>query len=215
MGHANQGGSMTPGERLKTAREAAGYSQEDLAKKIGIVQQSLHKIEAGIIRNPRKMQLIESILGLPNGYLLYGDAAEEGTPTLPQPIIARCPILEWEHAIKWPRNKTEVSKNTDMLTSKILLGSDSYALKVRDESMINHERSFNKDSYIIIDPDREHKAGDLVIAIEEAEELLFRKYVKDGKREYLFAYNPNFDAIKLNESIKICGVVVAHLDVLI
>lgn len=210
---------MKLADRLKAAREAAGYSQEELAKKVGIVQQSLQKIEAGIIQNPRKLPIIESILGLPTGYLLYGDNAHEKASALPQPIVARCPILTWDKALEWPKNRLEILKDSEIkpLAQHIILGANCYALKIHNDSMTDKSRkqSFNEGSYIIIDPDIKHKSGNLVIATENETELLFRRYVKEAGREYLFAYNPNYEAVRIGEDIKICGVVVAHLDVLI
>lgn len=207
----------TLAERLRMAREAAGFSQEDLAKKVGIVQQSLHKIESGIIRNPRKLSLIESILGLPTGYLLFGD--KQAIPSLPQPMIARCPVLDWETATKWPNDKNDILKSAEVnfLGQKKILSGNTYALKVVNDAMThgNNKQSFNEGSFIIIDPDKKHISGNLVVAIDN-KELLFRRYVKDGNREYLHAYNNrDYEPIKIDDSVKICGVVVAHFDELI
>jgi SOS-response transcriptional repressor LexA len=211
--------TMNLAERFKAAREAAGYSQEELAKKVGVVQQTINKIETGVIRSPRKLSMIESVLGLPTGYLMYGEDADAKIPALPQPMVARCPVLPWEQAINWPANRKEILKDskTEALAQKIILGSNCYALKVNNDAMTDSSRkqSFNEGSYIIIDPDAEFKSGSLVVATEQSRSVIFRRYVKEGSREYLFAYNSNYDAVKLDETLKICGVVVAHLDVLI
>lgn len=208
---------MKLADRLREAREAAGYSQEELAKKIGVVQQSLHKIEAGIIQNPRKLPLIESILGLPAGYLRYGDNNKSSVPHLPQPMIARCPMLSWEQAIEWPKNKDEVLKDKDLanLAQKIILSGNCYSLQINDTSMTDTGRrqSFNEGSFIVVDPDIEYKSGNLVIAVEDSIQPLFRRYVKEASREYLFAYNSQYEPIKIDKNIKICGVVVAHLSI--
>lgn len=205
------------GARLKAAREAAGYSQQQLAKKVGIIQQSIQKMERGFILNPRKLPLIESILGLPVGYLKYGD--EEKETILPQPIIARCPILEWKAAIEWPKNKNILLKEKTIkpLGQQIILGSNCYALKIINNAMSAPEypQSFNEGSYIIIDPDKKNNSGSLVVVAEDFEELLFRRYIKEGKTEYLHAYNRDYDAIKINEHHRVCGVVIAHVDILI
>jgi SOS-response transcriptional repressor LexA len=211
--------TMNLAERFKAAREAGGYSQEELAKKVGVAQQTINKIENGIIRNPRKLSLIESVLGLPVGYLMYGEDAEAKMPSLPQPVVARCPVLPWEKAIEWPANRNEVLRDNkiEALAQKIILGSNCYALRVNNDAMkdSSHKQSFSEDSYIIVDPDVKFKSGSLVIAVENSKGMLFRKYIKEGSREYLFAYNSKYEPVKLDETLKICGVVVAHLDVLI
>jgi SOS-response transcriptional repressor LexA len=210
---------MNLADRFKRAREAAGYSQEELAKKVGVVQQTINKIETGVIRNPRRLSLIESVLGLPSGYLMYGEEAESKMSSLPQPVVARCPVLPWEKAVNWPHNKSEILRDskTEALAQKIILGSNCYALKINNDAMTDTSRkqSFNEGSYIIVDPDLNFKSGSLIVAVENSKEMLFRRYVKEGSREYLFAYNSNYDPVKMNEAIKICGVVVAHLDVLV
>jgi SOS-response transcriptional repressor LexA len=208
---------MNLAERFKKAREAAGYSQEELAEKVGVVQQTINKIETGVIRNPRKLTTFESVLGLPPGFLLHGEEAGSEI-SLPQPVMARCPILPWDKAANWPSNKSEITKGKlESLAQKIILSANCYALKVNNDAMTDSSRkqSFNEGSYIIIDPDVDFKSGSLVIAAENSNETIFRRYVKEGSREYLFAYNGNYDPVKINESMKICGVVVAHLDILI
>lgn len=210
---------MNLAERFRKAREAAGFSQEQLAKEVGVVQQTINKIENGVIRNPRNLPLIESVLGLPSGYLMYGEEAESKMPSLPQPLMARCPILDWEKAIDWPRNRDEAIKDRkiEALAQKIILGANCYALQINNNAMAErgYKKSFSEGSYIIIDPDVKYKSGSLVVAVENLQEMLFRRYVKEGSREYLFAYNSDYESIKVDETIKICGVVVAHLNILI
>lgn len=209
--------TMTLGTRLRTAREAAGYSQKDLARKAGIRQQSIQSIEDGTTKHPRKLSQIESILGLPQGYLLYG---EENCIDLPQPIIARCPILSWEDAKDWPQNKNYVlTKKIEQLTHQVILSHNSYALKIEDNSMVNYRlaEGFHKGKYIIVDPAREYRDGNFVIARKEnSEKLLFRQYVNDAGDKYL---NPldiaNYQRVPVSSDIAICGVVVAYLDLLV
>lgn len=205
---------MTQGTRLRKAREQAGYSQQQLAEKIGMAQQALHKIEADITKNPRNMHVIESVLGLPPGYLKYGEQKSISTP---QPIVARCPLLNWKEAKEWPKNKQKVSNETESLAQKIILGAESYALKITDNAMLSEkETTYRVGSYIIVDPTIEYKPSNFVIAIEDdSEEVIFRQYVKSGKQERLFAFNREFRATIVNEKVKILGVVVAHLDVLL
>jgi SOS-response transcriptional repressor LexA len=208
---------MTLAERLKAAREAAGYSQEALAKKIGIVQQSLQKIEAGIIRNPRNLPLIESVLGLPAGYLMYG---EEKTAELPKPIIARCPILAWDQAAHWPDNKNEVlNNNPTRLAKNLTLSENCYALQIKDDSMINYLKAegFHEGRYIIVDPAKEPKENSYVVAQKkDHNDLLFRKFINDAGRLKLSPLNNmNFEKITINEDIQIKGVVVAYVDLFV
>lgn len=213
----NNNNMNTPGQRLREAREAAGYTQEELAEMVGkIKQQSIQKIEADVIQNPRKLPIIESVLGLPPGYIKYGNS---GAPGLPRPVIARCPILSWEDAYGWPENKSNIlNENIERLANKLILNANCYALRVKDNSMLNEltAEGFQKDRFIIIDPDVEYKNGNYVIAKKEGyNELLFRKYINDAGRISLAPLSRMFDRINFTQDIKICGVVVAYLDLLI
>lgn len=55
---------MEPGERIKRAREARDWSQDDLAKRIGISQPAIKKIEAGDTRHSKFLTRIAQELGL-------------------------------------------------------------------------------------------------------------------------------------------------------
>jgi phage repressor protein C with HTH and peptisase S24 domain len=56
---------MEPGERIRQAREALGWSQDDLAKKVRISQPAIKKIEAGATRRSRYLPQIATLLDLP------------------------------------------------------------------------------------------------------------------------------------------------------
>jgi SOS-response transcriptional repressor LexA len=203
--------------RLREAREAAGYTQQQLAEKTGVKQQSLQKIESGLTQNPRKLQIIESILGLPPGYLLYG---EEKTIELPKPIIARCPILDALEVSEWPQNKAKVLANkNNRLASKIVLSANCFAFQIQDDAMVNYLKAegFQENRYILVDPERKAKPNDYVLAKRDGQEqILFRKYVfADGVRELKALNKMDYKTIEITDDIKIIGVVVAYVDLLV
>jgi transcriptional regulator with XRE-family HTH domain len=203
--------------RLREAREAAGYTQQDLAKEAGIKQQSLQKIESGLTHNPRRLQVIESILGLPPGYLLYG---EERDSELPKPIIARCPILKPHEVAEWPENKAKIlADNNNRLASKIVLSGNCFAFQIQDDAMVNYLKAegFQENRYILVDPEREARINDYVLAKRDGQDqLLFRKYINvDGAFELKPLNNMAFKNIKVTPDIKIKGVIVAYLDLLV
>jgi SOS-response transcriptional repressor LexA len=210
------------GKRLRLAREAAAHSQTALAELVGVKQQTIQGIEAGEKKTDYcNLVRIERALGLASGYLLYGKS--QSILDVPQPMIANCPILSWESAYLWPSDKSEVieKKLFDKIENKLILGSDSYILRIPDSQYESYSEPeapfFRKSSYIVIDPDKKYKNGDFVIAkIKEHGRLIFRKFVQydDGKiflkiikEEHR---NPLMD---LSADVQIVGVMVAHFDI--
>lgn len=66
------------GENIKNARTAAGISQTDLAKKVGVSKQTLYKYETGIITNvpSDKIEEISSVLHVTPARLMGWDEPE-------------------------------------------------------------------------------------------------------------------------------------------
>jgi len=63
---------METGEKIREQREARGWSQADLAKRVGISQPAINKIEAGDTRNSRFLPRIAQELGLDIAELIEG-----------------------------------------------------------------------------------------------------------------------------------------------
>ena len=66
---------MTIGERLKTLRKERGYSQEDVAKMLGIGRTTYLKYESGENKPSRKLKELASLFGVTTDYLLGRDDA--------------------------------------------------------------------------------------------------------------------------------------------
>ncbi len=62
---------------LKVARERAGLTQVQLRDRSGVEQNTISRIEAGRIRDPRTSTArnLELALGLAHGTLVFGDEA--------------------------------------------------------------------------------------------------------------------------------------------
>ena len=67
---------MSIASRLKSARKAAGLTQEQLAQASGVTQGAIQKVENGKSQRPRKLKKIAAVLGVSPAWLLLG---EEGS----------------------------------------------------------------------------------------------------------------------------------------
>lgn len=74
---------MTKGERIKELRKNAGFSQVDLANRIGVSKQTLYKYENDIITNipSDKVELMAVILHTTPGYIMGWKVQNSGQDT--------------------------------------------------------------------------------------------------------------------------------------
>ena len=73
---------MTFGEKLLNLRRARGWTQEELADKIGVTRQALSKWEANsALPDTKNVVALAKLFGVTTDYLLCGDdGAEPGAP---------------------------------------------------------------------------------------------------------------------------------------
>lgn len=67
----------TLAKRLRYARERAGLSQSELARRVKIRPQAIQFIEGGHVRRPRSTVEIARVLGVNAEWLLLGEGAVE------------------------------------------------------------------------------------------------------------------------------------------
>jgi len=74
---------QTPGQRIRGAREIAGFNQGEFAKLVGCSQSTLSEIETGESKLPsaKVLQRMTEILGKSARWIVYGDDGEVETPT--------------------------------------------------------------------------------------------------------------------------------------
>lgn len=83
------------------------------------------------------------------------------------------------------------------------------ALKVDGDSM---EPEFPDGVTIIVDPEREAKPGDFVVARHNGDnEATFKRFVKDGSGYSLMPLNKMYDKLAVTEETQIVGVVIKQL----
>ena len=75
---------QTVGQRIRAAREAAGFvRQGDFAKAVGIAQSTLSEIENGDTKIPsgKVLDRMAELLGKSPRWIIYGEDGEVDTPT--------------------------------------------------------------------------------------------------------------------------------------
>jgi transcriptional regulator with XRE-family HTH domain len=78
---------MEPGEKIRQAREALNWSQEQLGKRVGISQPAVKKIEDGSTAHSRFLPRIAALLGLDIAELDTGLAQLRSAPERPPRLL--------------------------------------------------------------------------------------------------------------------------------
>lgn len=74
---------QTPGQRIRSAYEVAGFNQKEFAKAVGCSQSTLSEIESGESKLPSARVLLKmtDVLGKSVRWIVYGEEGEIHTPT--------------------------------------------------------------------------------------------------------------------------------------
>ncbi|HEX3915525.1 MAG TPA: S24 family peptidase [Steroidobacteraceae bacterium] len=91
-------------------------------------------------------------------------------------------------------------------------GKNSFALRIRDDSMVNTGPgfSFPLDSIIIVDPSGDAHPGDhVIVKLSTAREPIFRMLDSDGQQRFLKPLNPRYPTTPVPADARIVGVVIS------
>jgi transcriptional regulator with XRE-family HTH domain len=211
------------GQNIKNLRVQKGLSQKALAKLCGWDSNSRIANYEGTGATKREPTLsdikrIAAILNVSAAALAFDDFPVPGE--IPVPIIKGLPILKSEHVKDWPINKGEVIKDANLkfLHNHLTFGLNCFAYEIEDDSMFNfitHE-GFRKGKQVIVDPDKKYNTGDYILVKRKNGALLFRKIIEEDNESILMPLNNlgYYAKTKFSEDMKICGVIIAYLDIL-
>lgn len=205
--------------RVKYARSLVGLTQEELARKSGLKQSDVSKIENGRTRATTGMVGLAKALNCNPNWLDTG----RGDPWLiPNTRIGpelneadSVPLISFVQAGNWCEisNPYEPGVAEEWFPCPAKHGPRAYCLTVEGESMFNpfSHPSYEPGSVIFVDPDRMPLPGDRVIVrLENEIAATFKQYMEEGSRRYLKALNPEWKPryIELSAATTICGVVI-------
>ncbi|MFA7833156.1 LexA family protein [Aeromonas dhakensis] len=221
---------MNVSERIKTRRSACGFTQEQLAARVGVTRVAVsHWERGGAEPKGRYLNDLADALGVTVDWLLTGDGEARGQPApevMPgyhnvEPAVipqgTRVPVLSYVQAGNWHEmceQATAFDGNVEYVTAGVDVGPCGFGLWLRGQSM---EPFFKEGDLIIVDPDEAPQPGDLVVAKNGSEEATFKKYRPRGIDE---SGQEVFELVPLNDDyptmhsdrqhIQIIGVMVEH-----
>lgn len=199
------------GKRIKTAREKAGYSQDDLARKLGYKNRSsIARIENGLSEiGVSKIKEFADILNVTPTYILGTEDIEQpipksnGYPTVRIPVLgdvaAGTPILAQQDII-----------GTEEIPAEWVKKGDYFGLKIKGDSM---EPRIHNGSTVIVKVQNDANNNDIVIVMIN-NEATCKKFHKYSDSVVLNPINTNYEPIILdkNSDIKILGKVVRIIE---
>lgn len=217
---------MSLAENIVKAREDAGISQSELARRINVTPQSVQLWEVGKTAPKRKrMQQIAAALGVSVNQLEFGapdqqaavqrDFAKEDALNHQSvgaeveirgfvPLISSVPAGDFMEAI----DNFQPGDAEDWLPCPVPHSKFTYCVQVDGDSMVD----VYPEGYIVfVDPMVNPKHRDDVIVRQLPEgKVTLKRYMEDGENRYLKAMNrawPN-PIIPIDGDAEFCGVVI-------
>lgn len=186
---------------LRLIKLHGDLSLSDLARETQIPQPTLHHIIDGKTKKPRR-QALESLANFFSISVPQLTGAIPLSPTIPDAIkdslkISTVPLIEWNLAKNWERDKNDISKFSEIILEK-QVAKNAFALQMQDARM---EPLFQEKSILIFDPSKTPKERDFVLVyFSKTDSLVFNRLFMDGEKFYIKQDKKNGDAelIKLN-----------------
>lgn len=177
--------------RIAAARNAKGWSQKDLAKKIGTTQQQIARYESGANDVKSSVLLkLSAALGVTVSYLLALDddpsfVSVVSSDTVPVPVLGRI-------AAGTPRAAFSQSDDYhDTQRGLVASHPNAFWLVVAGNSM---NRLFPEGALVLVDPDAEVRSGDVAaIFVNGDDATIKRVYFEDGSvRLHPESWDPDY-----------------------
>lgn len=193
----------TIGSRIKQLRKAKKLTQGKLGNLIGVSDVTIGYWERDV-NEPLFENLIAlaQILDTTTSYIRYGIEGTEPSVRDLRPVTRMLPILSYVQAGNWTNVKSiEQYEIEKWLPAPPNAGKNSFYMIVQGTSNAPH---FNDGDFVCIDPDIQIESvqtGEMIVAQCDGE-ATFKALVKEHKRMYLQALNPNFqpNIIELKEN---------------
>lgn len=202
-------------DRVKDLRLQQDLTQDELARRVGVKQQSIQQLEDGVVKRPRYLLELARVLNVRPEWLRDGVLPQrypdqlEPPNTEPGPNIrGMVPVISWVAAGRLEEvvDLHEPGAAEDWQVTTAPIKEHTFALRVAGDSM---EPEFTDGTMIIVEPDLQPENGDYVIVHNGAWEATFKQLVRDGDDWYLKPLNPRYPIKPLGNG-RVVGVVIAQ-----
>lgn len=206
---------MDLGKRVEKRRIQLGMTQAQLGLIAGLAQNSIHNIESGETKRPRKIDALAEALNCTPEYLLFGigetqsDQKSANNNVSPGPTIkATAPLISWVQAGSWSEITEIKAYDAERFMCPVNCSDLTFVLKVQGISM---EPKFDEGDLIFVDPEAECIHGSYVVArLDDDNQATFKQLIIEGGHKFLKAANPNWpeQLIPINGNCTLVGKVI-------
>lgn len=206
----------TAGTRLVTLRKGRNLSKVAVARAINVSDVAVGYWERDLNKpGGESLTRLAKLYGVSEAYILHGDTSAPSTNIEP-PQVSKIPILTSEDVKKWnvELGTSGSSSTFGYIYTDTTMALGAFAIKLKERSM---EPEFVDGDLVIIDPQLAPLPGDYVVAMDSANNVIFKKYRAKGlnpNQEPIFELlptNPDFPINSSeNETLTIIGVMVEH-----
>lgn len=195
------------GATIKRLRDAQGYTQQQLAKAVGVSHVTISQWEGGITTPKAKyMPNLAKALRVSVNSLMSSDISNiEPGPS----VRGKVPLISWIQAGNWLEMELTDYDYTNFYEHTANVGPRAFALRVIGDSMTSaNGRSIPEGSIVVADPDISAEHGKVVIArLDESGATTLKQLVIDGDQKYLKPFNESYRMIPINGNCTIVAVV--------
>ncbi|MGP9494085.1 LexA family protein [Pseudoalteromonas sp. AOP7-A1-14] len=188
---------MDLGKRVEKKRVQLGMTQAQLGLMAGLAQNSIHNIESGETKRPRKIDALAEALNCTPEYLLFGigetqdgEKSINSNVSLGPTLKAAVPLISWVQAGAWSEISEIKEYDADRYLCPVKCSDLTFALKVHGVSM---EPKFYEGDLIFVDPEAECIHGSYVVArLDDDNHATFKQLIIESGHKFLKAANPNW-----------------------
>ncbi|GEM77513.1 LexA family protein [Vibrio sagamiensis] len=214
---------MSFADRVKQRRKELNLSQAELAERVGVAQQSIHKIEDGRTLKPRNILQLANALqcsalwlqGIdPEGNNADIHSEKHGISSnaviINKSEIRSLPILSQVQAGDWANVLLDTEQDFEQQITSVKVSGEAFAMRVTGNSMTNPfgSPSIPAGSIVVVEPCNCPDNGKIVVAtLNDAPEATIKKLEIDGPQKFLVPLNPKYDPIPINGNCRIVGYV--------
>lgn len=195
--------------RIKKLRLQHGWSQEELAKKIGYADKtSIAKIEAGKVDLPQsKIIAFSNVFFVTPSYLMDGNNSLPNSNKrkgIPINVLGRV-------AAGIPIESIEEIIDTEEITEELAATGDFFGLQIKGDSM---EPRITEGDVVIVRQQDDAESGETVIVLINGEDATCKRLKKYSDGIMLLSNNPKYEPMVfskqdiINKPVKIIGKVV-------